>query len=184
MISSPHSIASHAVPVLETARLILRGYKPSDFDAQLAMGQELEFYRYLSPGPMSAEDVWTRLLRNIGHWTLMGYGFWAVEEKATGRFIGSIGMADFKRDLTPALGTAPEFGWVLAPDTHGQGYATEGLTAALAWGDAHFNGARTVCIIDPDNVNSLRVAAKFGYREYARSTYHDKPIVLLERPAQ
>ncbi|WP_410503442.1 hypothetical protein [Hymenobacter sp. AT01-02] len=53
----------------------------------------------------------------------------------------------------------------------------------LAWGDAHFTQDRTVCIIDPDNTASLRVAAKFGYHEYARTTYQEKLIVLLERPS-
>ncbi|WP_345234941.1 GNAT family N-acetyltransferase [Hymenobacter saemangeumensis] len=178
----PLSAPLHPVPVLETARLWLRGYYPSDFELHLAMCQEPDFYRHLSPGPMPAEEVWGKFLRTIGHWTLLGYGFWAIEEKASGSYIGSIGFADFKRGLDPRMDDVPEIGWVLAPAAHGKGYASEAVAAALAWGQEQFADARTVCIIDPDNTASLNVAAKFGYREFARSTYKDNPIVLLERP--
>ncbi|WP_375417237.1 GNAT family N-acetyltransferase [uncultured Hymenobacter sp.] len=179
-IPTPH----HAVPVLDTARLCLRGYQPGDFAAWAAMWQDPDFYRYTTGVPLPAEDAWFRLLRTIGHWTLLGYGFWAVEEKASGHFIGSVGFADFQRDIQPPIGAAPEMGWVLASGTHGQGYASEAVAAALAWGEAHFGPGRIVCLIHPENAASLRVAAKFGFRQYAQTTYHDAPGVLLERTGQ
>lgn len=176
-IPTPH----HEVPVLETARLHLRGYQPSDFAVWMAMHQDPDYYRYLSGSALPAEEVWTRMLRLIGHWTLLGYGFWAVEEKASGRFIGAVGFADFQRDIEPPLGAAPEMGWVLAPATHSQGYASEAVAAALRWGEAHFGPGRMVCLVHPDNEPSLRVAARFGFREYARVLYKGQPGVLLER---
>jgi len=169
-------------PVLETSRLRLRGFRADDFDAWFAMSRLIDYHRYFTPEPMPAEEVWKLLLRSAGHWVVMGYGFWAVEEKASGRFVGGIGFLNLKRDIEPPLGDAPEMGWVLDPAIHGLGYATEGVTAALEWGMQHFGPVRTVCIIHPENEPSLRVAAKFGYREYATSTYHGQPIVLLERP--
>ena len=72
-------------------------------------------------------------------------------------------------------------GWVLAPHTHGQGYAAEAAQAALAWGDAHLPVARTVCLIDVANLPSLRLAAKCGYQEIDRVSYKGVPVVLLER---
>jgi RimJ/RimL family protein N-acetyltransferase len=110
LLSSP---VFHAVPVLETDRVRLRGYCPEDYLQFLAMSQNPDFYRYLGPGPMNAEEAWNKLLRGIGHWTLQGFGFWALEDKATGRYIGSAGFADFKRVLEPPLGSVPEAGWVL-----------------------------------------------------------------------
>ncbi|SMB98066.1 GCN5-related N-acetyltransferase [Hymenobacter roseosalivarius DSM 11622] len=174
----------HPVPVLQTARLLLRGYRPDDLPVFLAMFQNPDFYRYLTGRPLMEEEAWTTLLRSAGHWVLQGFGFWAVEEKATGHFIGSVGFVDRKRSISPPINGAPEIGWVLDPATHGRGYATEAVQAALAWGDAHFRGARTVCIMDPDNQASRRIAAKFGYHEYARTIYHDQPTLMLERPAQ
>jgi RimJ/RimL family protein N-acetyltransferase len=94
-----------------------------------------------------------------------------------------VGFADFKRNLDPPLGDTPESGWILASAFHGKGYATEAMRAVIAWGDEHFEAARTACLIHPDNAASLRVAEKLGYREYARSTYRDKQVLMLERLA-
>jgi RimJ/RimL family protein N-acetyltransferase len=75
----------------------------------------------------------------------------------------------------------PELGWVLACVAQGKGYATEALRAAVAWGDARFGPAPTVCLIDPDNLPSLRVAEKIGYREIKRAAYSGRPTVLFKR---
>jgi RimJ/RimL family protein N-acetyltransferase len=111
----------------------------------------------------------------------MGYGFWAITEKDSSRFIGELGFADFKRALEPSFGDTPEMGWVLSPaGGQGKGYASEAAAAALAWADARFDQGRTVCMIHPDNGPSLRVAEKAGFREFARTDYHG-PSILLER---
>ena len=173
------------VPVLDTPRLRLRGYAVADFPAMLAMGQDPQVYRFLTGQPDTGEGVWNRLLRAAGHWALQGYGFWAVEEKASGQFIGTVGLAEFLRGIEPpTVPATPEIGWVLAPRTHGQGYATEAVAAVLPWADAFFGPRRTTCLIHPDNVASLRLAARFGYREYARAAYEGEPCVLLERWAE
>ncbi len=72
---------------------------------------------------------------------------------------------------------------MLMPWAHGQGLASEAVAAAHAWGDARFGAPRTVCMIDPNNAPSLRLAAKMGYAEYARTAYGERFVVLLERPA-
>ena len=169
------------IPVIETARLRLRGHYPADSAAFLAMFQEPQFYQYLSGKPLPEEEVWTKMLRHMGVWQLCGYGFWAVEEKATGHFIGAVGFGEWRRDITPSLKGFPKVGWVFAPHTHGRGYAAEAAQAALAWGDAHLPQARTVCIVDVANQPSLRLAAKVGYQEIDRVLYKNIPIVLLER---
>ncbi|MDO7873474.1 GNAT family N-acetyltransferase [Hymenobacter sp. ASUV-10] len=171
----------HQVPILETERLRLRSYQSADFPAYLAMMDDPAVYRYLTPGPPSEEESYTRILRMVGHWALRGFGFWAVEEKASGQFIGVLGFIEVMRQIEPSLKGYPEIGWVLAAPAHGKGYATEGVTAALAWADAHFGPTRMVCLMDPENVASRRVAEKFGFREFARTTYHGEPALLLER---
>ncbi len=168
-------------PILETERLRLRAYQASDLAPKLAMWQEPRFYQYLTGQPATENEVWTKLLRDAGLWAVCGYGYWAIEEKATGEFVGAVGFANFRRALTPALGDYPEAGWVLAPRVHGQGYGAEALSAALAWGDAHLAQPRTVCIISLANEPSRRLAAKLGYREYARAEFSGTPIAMLER---
>ena len=172
------------VPILETERLRLRGYRREDFPNRAKLWADPEVVRYTSGTPLGEMDSWARLLTIVGLWEVVGYGYWLFEEKSTGRYVGEIGFADFKREIIPSFSGVPEIGWILGREFHGKGYATEGVRAALAWGDSHFPDPRTVCIIAPENSPSLRVAEKMGYHEYARSTFRDKPIVLLERTAK
>ncbi|WP_303310925.1 GNAT family N-acetyltransferase [Hymenobacter sp. BT730] len=184
-MSLPFSLLSAPaplVPVLDTPDLLLRGPRPTDLHEGAAMHQDPEFYRFLGGKPHSEEDVWRRMLSHMGHWGMLGYGSWSIEEKATGRFVGTVGFFDVQRDLTPSLKGTPEAGWVLAPRLHGRGYASQALQAALAWADEHLPTPRTTCIIDPGNTASLHLANKFGYQEFARAMYHGEEIVLLERP--
>ncbi len=169
------------VPILETERLKLRGHCADDFVHSAAMWADANIARYIGGKPLSEEESWTKFLRYVGHWALLGFGYWVAEEKATGNFIGEIGFADYKRDLTPSMKGIPEIGWVLASSSHGKGYATEAVRAALAWGDAHFEATRTACIIAPENFASIRVAVKCGYREFVRTTYKDHPTVMFVR---
>lgn len=169
-------------PIVETERLRLRGHTFADLDASAGMWGDPEVVRFISGKPASREDSWGRLQRYVGHWQLLGHGFWLIEEKATGRFVGEGGFGTFKREMEPAF-DAPEQGWALSPHTHGRGYASEAMSAAIAWGEKHFGRRDFVCMIAPQNAPSLKLAEKLGYSEYARSTYKGEPTVLLRRSA-
>jgi RimJ/RimL family protein N-acetyltransferase len=168
-------------PVLETARLMLRPHRLDDFEDAVAMWGDSDVTRFIGGKPATREEVWARLLRYAGHWALLGYGYWVIRETATARFVGEIGFADFHRDIAPPFEGAPEAGWALARWAHGQGFAVEALSAILAWADGHFGAARTVCMIEPANGPSLRLAQKAGYLEYARTSYKGAPTILFER---
>jgi RimJ/RimL family protein N-acetyltransferase len=137
--------------------------------------------RHMGGKPFTREEVWGRLLRYAGHWHLLGFGYWFVEEKATGNFVGEVGFAELMRDIEPSIKGTPEIGWVLARRAQGQGYATEAALAAIAWGEKHFGRIRTVCLINTENAPSLRVAEKCGYREFDRTIYKSDTHVLLSR---
>jgi RimJ/RimL family protein N-acetyltransferase len=173
-----------STPILETERLRLRSHQIQDFDACAAMWADPIVTKHIGGTPFLASQSWQKILIYVGHWSLMGFGYWAVEEKSTGRYIGEVGFADFKRELKPSISGIPELGWALISSVHGKGYATEALRAAVAWGDTHFAPGRTVCIINPENTASLRVADKIGYRECLRTTYKDSPCVVLDRHEQ
>jgi RimJ/RimL family protein N-acetyltransferase len=168
-------------PAIETARLRLRAHRLEDFASFSEMWADPIVARYTSGKPLSKEEAWTKLLRYAGHWSLLGFGYWAVEEKETGRFIGELGFADYKRDIHPPLGDTPEAGWIFSPAVHGRGYASEALREVLAWGDARFAAPRTVCLIQPENAASIRLAAKFGYEEGRKTTYKDRDVILFSR---
>jgi RimJ/RimL family protein N-acetyltransferase len=169
------------VPILETERLNLRGHRLEDFHHCAAMWADPEVTRFIGGKPLSEEESWRRMLGYVGHWSLLGFGLWVAEEKATGNFVGEVGFADYKRDLDPSLKGTPEIGWVLASRARGRGYATEAVRAAVAWGDAHFPTARTACIIVPENLPSIRVAVKCGYKEFTVATYKGRPTAMYVR---
>jgi RimJ/RimL family protein N-acetyltransferase len=169
------------VPVIETERLRLRGHRMEDFAPCAAMWADPVVTRYFGGKIFTEEEVWTRVLRYVGHWQWMGFGYWAVEEKATGRFAGELGFADYKREIQPSIQGIPEAGWVLVSDAHGKGYATEAVRAVVEWGERRFGNVETVCLIHPDNRASIRVAEKCGYRERQVATYHGQPTVLFAR---
>ena len=169
-----------SIPTLETGRLTLRGYRLEDFPACAALWADPYVTRYIGGRPLSAEESWARLLRYAGHWWLLGFGYWVLEEKATGAFVGELGFAQWKREIEPVI-QVPEAGWVLATAAHGKGYATEALTTALDWAAHHFPTPQTACLIHPDNLASIRVALKCGYREMLRVVYRGQPTILFER---
>ena len=170
-----------AVPAIETDRLVMRGHRLEDFEASAEMWSDPGVTRFIGGRPLVEEDAWSKFLRYAGHWALMGFGYWAVEEKASGRFVGEIGFADFRRTIEPSLKGIPEIGWALAPWAQGQGFATEAVRAAVAWGERHFGAVRTACLIDPDNLPSIRVAEKCGYAQFTRTTYKGAPTILFYR---
>jgi RimJ/RimL family protein N-acetyltransferase len=168
------------VPVLETERLRLRGHRLDDFASSATMWADRIVTRHFGQ-PLSGEETWRRLLSYTGHWAWLGFGYWVVEEKATGAYVGEVGFADWKRNLEPSLDDTPEIGWVFTSSSHGKGYATEAVRAALVWGEKHFGGRRTACIIDPENLASIRVAEKSGYRKLQMTTYRGHPTILFVR---
>lgn len=165
-----------AIPTLETARLQLRPHTIDDFEDFAALWADPIVTRYISGRAFTREESWSRLLRQSGHWSLLGFGFWVVQEKISGAFLGEVGYLDLHRDIDPPI-QSPEIGWGLLPKFHGQGFATEAVQAALAWQPAW----QPVCLIHPENLPSLRVAEKCGFHETHRTTYHGHPTIHLAR---
>ena len=116
---------------LITERLTLTPVQLSDYDELVSLWGDPAFATAIFPAALSSEDVWFRLLRDIGHWEALGRGNWAIRETATGAYVGSVGVLDYHRIMEPAF-DAPELGWGVAPRFQGQGMAFEAVSAALA----------------------------------------------------
>ena len=169
---------------IETDRLLLRRYEAKHSDDVAELSSLPETFRYSERGPMSSDEAWSRLLRHIGHWTVMGFGFFAVEEKSSGRFLGEAGLNDFRRGLGPDFDGIPEIGWTITPSAQGHGYATEAAEAVLTWMEERFDATRVVCLIHTSNAASLRVADKLGFVRRSECVYKGYPAIRLERPQQ
>ena len=174
-------MTARAAPLVEAARVRLRPFRPDDLDAHAAALGDPEVVRHIGGTPWSREDAWRRMLCAPGMWALLGYGYWAVERRADGAWLGQVGFADFKRDMEPSIEGLPEMGWIFASHAQGQGYASEAAAAALRWADATLAAPEIVAIIDPDNASSIRVAEKAGFAERSDARYRDERILLFRR---
>jgi RimJ/RimL family protein N-acetyltransferase len=171
------------IPIITTDRLRLRGHTEEDLEHCAAMWADPQVVRFIGNRARSREETWARLLKYVGHWSLKGFGFWLVEEKTTGSFVGEVGFADHKREVAPSLHGIPEIGWALTPEKQGLGYATEAVKAAIAWSDENFSTRETVCIIHPDNTPSIRIAESNGYAVSSTVDHKEHSAIILRRVA-
>lgn len=132
---------------------------------------------------MPAEDCWRRLMASVGGWILNGFGTWAVERRSDGKLIGNVGFFTAWRALEPEFGEQPEMGWILSPEAHGQGLASEACGAALDWFEANIAPTPVWAIISPDNQASLNLAKRFGFEPLGETPYNDETIMVVRRPA-
>jgi RimJ/RimL family protein N-acetyltransferase len=147
------------IPVLETERLVLRGWSNDDFDALAEFMADAEVMKYLTGRPMTRGDAWRSLASTVGHWHLRGYGLWAVERKSDRALVGRVGL------LNPEGWPALEVGWTLGKPFWGAGYATEAAAAAMRYGFLTQPVGQLISCIDPDNEPSQAVAARLGEKK-------------------
>jgi RimJ/RimL family protein N-acetyltransferase len=144
-------------PEVCTERLLLRAFTRHDFEPFAQIVSDPEVVRYLDDGsPISREECWRGMALFIGHWQLRGYGWWAVEDRRSGEFLGRIGL--YNPEGWPGI----EIGWLLRHEAWGSGLATEGATAALSFAFDVVNAEHVISLIDPRNIRSIRVAEKLG----------------------
>lgn len=144
-----------AVPVIRTARLVLRAPRLEDAEAVIAYMAGPRSHG--DGGPLAANATWELLFRGAGQWLLRGYGQWHVDDAATGRFVARIGL------FHPAGWPEAELAWALvAPEAEGRGLALEGALAARAAAARLWGIRRPISSIKADNVRSIRLAGRMG----------------------
>jgi RimJ/RimL family protein N-acetyltransferase len=151
------------LPILHTERLLLRGWRESDLDPLARMMADPEVARFIG-GVQPRSSVWRALAMFVGLWALRGYGFWVVERKSDGGFLGRVGF--WQPEGWPGI----ELAWSLDRPYWGNGYATEAAKAALDYGFLTFPVPKLVSLIDPNNAPSQRVANRLGQTKGARIT--------------
>jgi len=88
-----------------------------------------------------------------------GFGFWAVEVRATGEFVGFTGL-DVVDDGMPFTGV--EVGWRLARSAWGHGYATEAAIVALEHGFGTVGLSEILAVTTRTNLRSQDVMRRIG----------------------
>jgi RimJ/RimL family protein N-acetyltransferase len=153
---------------LESARLRLRPFAEADLDAYAAMSADPEVMRYIADGTtLDRETAWRQIAMFLGHWSLRGYGLFALEPKAGGAMIGFAGL------WHPEGWPGVELGWRLARSAWGHGYATEAATVARDWAYATLPFAHLISVIDQANDRSIAVARRLGGTCERRMTGED-----------
>lgn len=170
-----------SAPRLETERLILREFRVDDLDAHAATLGDPEVMRFIGGKPMSREDSWRRLCSGVGSWQLAGIGPWAIELKSGGRMVGHCGFFEFQRDMQPSIRGEPEMGWIFDRSVHGQGIAFEACARALLWADEMLAASSYPAIISHENVASMKLAKRLGFKRLDDAIYREEPIALFRR---
>jgi RimJ/RimL family protein N-acetyltransferase len=147
------------IPIVMTERLMLRALRAADLDRFAAMMANPEVVRHLGTGQVrSPAETWDGMAMMLGQWALRGYGMFAIEERASGRFVGRAGV------LHPYAWAEPELAYGLDRPFWGMGYATEVARAVRDWAFAGFAPPRLISYVRPANAGSVRVLEKLGAR--------------------
>ncbi|HEV7890221.1 MAG TPA: GNAT family N-acetyltransferase [Pyrinomonadaceae bacterium] len=145
--------------ILETERLTLREWAADDADALFAMASDAEVMRYVGDGKpwvdIARAREWLGWMRDC--YRQHGYGRWCVVEKDGRRVVGSCGFWPM------AETNEVDFGYLLARDRWGRGYASEVGRAVLRHGFVRLGFAEVVARVEPSNTASRRVLEKLGF---------------------
>lgn len=138
---------------IETARLVLRAWRDDDREAFAAMNADAEVMQHL-PGVLTPAES-DALFERMGQTNIF-----AAETKHDGAMIGFIGLSKprFEAHFTPCI----EIAWRLVVRAWGNGYATEGARASLAFGFDTLDLDEIVSFTVPANVRSIRVMERLG----------------------
>jgi RimJ/RimL family protein N-acetyltransferase len=169
-----------APSLIETDRLILRAFREDDLDAYAEMGQDPEVVEFLSADGslLTRADSWRQMAMFLGHWELRGFGTWAVEERATGAFVGRVGLH------FPEGWPDRELGWTIARRFWGRGYASEAARASIAHAFGPLGWTHLVSLIHQDNQRSALLAERLGYHLHGTAEVRGLHLKMyrLDRP--
>ncbi len=148
-----------STPVLQTPRLLLRAWRPSDREPFAALNADARVMEFL-PGPLPRRQSDALARRSEQHFARHGFGPWAVEVPGVAPFIGFVGLVvpAFEAHFTPCV----EIGWRLAAEHWGQGYATEAALASARHAFEVVGIRELVAFTTPANVRSQAVMQRIG----------------------
>jgi len=158
-----------AIHELETERLLLRQWSPSDFPAFAEMNACPEVMEYF-PSTLTrseSDSLAARISKSIAE---RGWGLWALEEKQRGTFLGFTGLSQTP-ELLP-FDPAIEVGWRLSKQSWGNGYATEAATRALEFAFDELGIAEVVSFTSTTNVRSQAVMLRVGMSDTCKNFGH------------
>ena len=145
--------------VVSTQRLVLRHLTMDDLDALAMLYADPDVRRYFPDGTQTREETREELEWILDvYYAKYGYGLWATIDKETGAFIGRCGLLPWEIEGR----TEVEVAYLLDKDYWGRGLATEAARAIVDYAFATLPVERLICMFEPANEASRRVAANAG----------------------
>jgi RimJ/RimL family protein N-acetyltransferase len=160
------------VAEITTERLIMRGWREADLAPWAAMNADPEVRRYVGP-LLTFEQAAAWVLNYQDDLDRYGFGFWAVEIRASGEFIGFTGLNTVDAEM-PFNGV--ELGWRLARPAWGHGFATEAGLAALRYGFGTMGLPEVVAVTMARNVRSQAVMRRIGMTTDPAEDFDDPDV--------
>jgi RimJ/RimL family protein N-acetyltransferase len=161
---------------IETPRLILRQWKDCDYAHFYRMGQCTDVMKYF-PGLLNNEQSKALADKFRTIIDTQGWGFWAIELKASRQFIGFTGLYDQPEQFS--FSPCTETGWRLSADCWGQGFATEAAIASLHFAFEILKKTEMVAFTASQNKPSLAVMHRLGM-DYVQD--FDHPALQQDHP--
>ncbi len=155
-----------------TDRLVMRGWRESDLAPWAAMNADPEVRQYLGP-LLTFEQASAWVLAFQDDLDRYGFGFWAVEVRASGEFIGFTGLGTVDEEM-PITGV--EIAWRLARPAWGHGYATEAALAALEYGFGTMGLPEIVAVTMARNLRSRAVMRRIGMTSDPAEDFDDPDV--------
>lgn len=153
------------MPEIETARLLLRMFNPSDLDDLSRIYADEDVMKYLSGHPLTRQETADWLSYFLEGWESYGFGWWAAVLKERGELIGHCGLQFIH--TTPEV----EVTYGLAKSYWRMGLASEAARACLRYGFEQLKLERIYALADPGNVGSHRVMQRVGMA-YDKTAYY------------
>ena len=146
---------------IETPRLVIRSFEARDAGAWIAMVNDPEVSRYLPPAPEATVQTFAGALeRRLAMERELGYAMWAVDDRATGAFVGQCGIRPVQEGAGPEIDLAYHY----TRACWNKGYGTEAAIAVLAYGLEPAGLDRIMAVAMPENTGSWRIMEKAGMR--------------------
>jgi RimJ/RimL family protein N-acetyltransferase len=169
--------------IIKTERLILRPIDPErDFAGWARAMGDAETVRYLGGKPMDEANAWRNMAMVMGHWQIRGYGFFSLEDRASGEWVGRVGP------WNPHGWPQPEVGWTISPDHLRKGYAMEAGRASIDYAFGELGWKSVVHVILEGNEASIGVAEKLGSRLIGKQDslpgVCDTPVLIYGQDAK